>query len=71
MKYPQLVMGHFEPLYTPIVYVHDPAKWEYQRLERDTPMDEAELNSIGGEGWELVGVVPLEAKLYFYFKRLE
>jgi len=28
-----------------------------------------ELNALGREGWELVGIVALPSKVQFYFKR--
>lgn len=49
-----------------------PPTWEYKRLTRptDTPeVDEADLNALGREGWELVGVVPGPTSTHFYFKR--
>lgn len=52
---------------TPIIY--DPIRWEYKRIEADTPPSEATLNQLGDEGWEVVSILPSE-KLYFtYCKR--
>jgi len=60
---------HVEP---PMVFV--PPVWEYRVLTRPLPapgpLSEAELNGLGGEGWELVAVYPAPASLHFYFKRL-
>lgn len=59
-------------LEAPVVYV--PPSWEYRTLTR--PLEggalptEAELNALGGEGWELAGVVPAHDEVHFYFKRL-
>jgi hypothetical protein len=49
-------------------------KWEYKQiirnLERENPPDEAELNALGAEGWEMSGVAQQPPFAYFYFKRL-
>jgi hypothetical protein len=53
----------------PMVFVA-PA-WEYRQLYKpagETP-DEAELNALGAEGWELTGVSPGPGGVHFYFKR--
>ncbi len=46
-------------------------RWEYTVVERDVagPLSESELNALGAEHWELVGVVPATARIHFYFKR--
>jgi hypothetical protein len=28
-----------------------------------------ELNRMGEEGWELVGITPVDTQVHFYFKR--
>jgi hypothetical protein len=47
--------------------------WEYKLLTRDLRTDElpseAELNALGGEHWELTGVLPEGDRAHFYFKR--
>jgi hypothetical protein len=46
--------------------------WEYKHLARphgQPPLDEPELNALGEEGWELVGVVADASMTHFYFKR--
>jgi hypothetical protein len=58
----------------PMVYVYEGTAWEYKRLSRDLtqeglPIDE-EMNALGGDGWELVGVVSHPNGVHFYFKRL-
>jgi len=59
---------HIEP---PVVFVA-PA-WEYRHIVRrppaEAPLDEAALNALGSEGWELVGVLTDQAGTHFYFKR--
>jgi hypothetical protein len=63
-----------EPAHPPMVYVKQSLKWEYKQivrnLEKQNPLDEAELNALGEEGWELTGVTQQPSLVYFYFKRL-
>jgi hypothetical protein len=63
-----------EPIRPPMIYVEKQLKWEYKRivrdLEKEKPLDEAELNQLGEEGWELSGVAQQPPLAYFYFKRL-
>ena len=56
----------------PLVYM--PAAWEY--LHRAYPLAEAgaaatlaELETLGGQGWELAGVAGDGQSVHFYFKR--
>ena len=54
----------------PLVPV-DP-RWEYKEVIREIPpgpLSETELNALGADYWELVGIVPVGAQLHFYFKR--
>lgn len=48
-------------------------RWEYKELVRevgaDTLPSEAELNDLGSDHWELVGVVSEGRCIRFYFKR--
>ena len=59
------------PLVPPTVYV-TPA-WEYKHVARDLaagePIEEAELNALGAEGWELTTTIPMGSVVHFYFKR--
>jgi hypothetical protein len=66
------------PLRPPTAHVTVPhvpmrrPRWEYKHVTRpaDAPdMDDAELNALGREGWELVGVVAGAKGTRFYFKR--
>lgn len=63
-----------QPVRPPMVYVEKQLKWEYKQivrdLEKEKPLDEAELNQLGEEGWELSGVAQQAPLAYFYFKRL-
>jgi hypothetical protein len=63
-----------EPVRPSMVYVKKFLKWEYKQivrnLESKQPLDEAELNALGEEGWELSGVAQHPPLAYFYFKRL-
>jgi hypothetical protein len=66
---PQAPKGaHVEPPWVPI----EP-RWEYKELTRDAEAGglptEAELNALGEDHWELVGVVREDSQVHFYFKR--
>jgi len=68
---PDVRVAPASPL-VPQVPVLIAAKWEYKHLTRaaDAPaLDETELNTVGREGWELVGVVTDARAVHFYFKR--
>jgi hypothetical protein len=51
-----------------MVYVYEKQRWEY-RVIIQSEVSEEELNALGAEGWELVGVVALPETTQFYFKR--
>ena len=61
-------------IHPPMVYIEKRMKWEYKQivrsLKKETPPDEAELNQLGEEGWEMSGVAQQPPLAYFYFKRL-
>jgi hypothetical protein len=63
-----------EPVRPPMIYIEKRFKWEYKQiarnLESEQPLDEAELNALGEEGWEMSGVAQQPPFAYFYFKRL-
>ena len=63
-----------EPVRPHMVYVEKQLKWEYKQiirnLEKESPPDEAELDKLGAEGWEMSGVAQQPPLAYFYFKRL-
>ncbi len=42
-----------------------------RNLAKEEAPSEEELNKIGKEGWELVGVFSDTPLVYFYFKRLK
>jgi hypothetical protein len=56
-------------VHAPMVYVLEKQQWEYRVIAQST-MAQAELNALGAEGWELVGVVALPETTNFYFKRV-
>jgi hypothetical protein len=62
------------PIRPPMIYVEKQLKWEYKQmirnLEKESPPEEAELNKLGAEGWEMSGVAQQPPLAYFYFKRL-
>jgi hypothetical protein len=62
-----------EPVRPPMVYVKKSLKWEYKQivrnLENEQPLDEAELNALGEDGWELSGIAQHPPVTYYYFKR--
>jgi hypothetical protein len=63
-----------EPVRPPMIYIEKQLKWEYKQiirnLEKENPPDEAELNTLGEQGWEMSGVAQQPPLAYFYFKRL-
>lgn len=62
-----------EPVRPPMVYVKKSLKWEYKQIVRDLenekPLDEAELDALGNEGWEMSGIAQHPPAIYYYFKR--
>ena len=65
--------GGFLPI--PMVPIKDDLSWEYKRVVRnlrteDAPT-EAELNTLGADGWELAGMYTDLPFLFFYLKRLK
>ena len=57
----------------PMIYVEKQVKWEYKQivrnLENEKPLDETELNLLGKDGWEMIGIAQQSLMTYFYFKR--
>jgi hypothetical protein len=54
------------------VFVYERQGWEYRIASRksdEQPLGEDELNALGNDGWELIGVVPLPHEVRFFFKR--
>lgn len=62
-----------QPVRPPMIFIEKQLKWEYKQvirnLEKESPPDEAELNALGEQGWELSGVAQHPPLAYFYFKR--
>ena len=52
----------------PLVYVQP--IWEYKHLAAEAAPDEGELNALGADGWELIGVASGTGGVHLYFKRL-
>jgi hypothetical protein len=60
------------PAESQMVYVYEQPKWEYKTVLKgagDAPLTEQDLDSMGAEGWELVGVVRLLRTVQLFFKR--
>jgi hypothetical protein len=59
----------------PVVYVTEKTIWEYKQVTRnlstDTLPTEEELNRLGKDGWELVGILNNSGFAYLYFKRVK
>jgi hypothetical protein len=62
--------GPRQPL--PTVFVYEKQEWEYKVVTRNAPevMAEDELNALGRDGWELVGVVTWSDTVRFFLKRV-
>jgi hypothetical protein len=57
----------------PTVFVYEKQEWEYKVVSKDAAdarLTEDDLNALGKDGWELVGVVPLPNGVQFYLKRV-
>ncbi len=61
-----------ESIQPPMVYVYKDVAWEYKHLlrEEEHALTEEELNTLGAEGWELIGIVTDSRGVHFYFKRV-
>ena len=63
-----------ETVRPPMVYVKEKVRWEYKHLTRklkeELLLSEAQLNVLGGEGWELAGVFADSVTAHYYFKRV-
>jgi hypothetical protein len=60
-------------LQPPTVFVYERQGWEYKVISRapdQAPLGQDELNGLGKDGWELVGVVPVSDTVQFYLKRI-
>ena len=62
-----------KPILPPMIYIEKQLIWEYKQvvrdLENEKPLDEAELNALGKDGWELTGIAQHPPQTYYYFKR--
>jgi hypothetical protein len=72
LNFPNQAQAEF--IRPPIVYVKEKPVWEYKQLVRNLAQEktptEDELNALGADGWELVGIFTATPFVYFYFKRL-
>ncbi len=54
--------------------VHMEPRWQYKYVTRDRfheqALGEDELNTLGSQGWELVGLFSDACVLHYYFKRV-
>jgi len=59
----------------PTVFVYERQQWEYLVLTKnvvDEPsLSTADLNALGSDGWELVGVAPFQTTVQLVFKRVK
>jgi hypothetical protein len=55
----------------PTIFVYERQGWEYRVVGKEVgqPLTQDELNALGKDGWELVGIVPLLNTVQFYLKR--
>ena len=62
-----------EPVRPPMIYVDKKLTWEYKQilrnLESEKPLDEKELNELGEDGWEMIGIAQHHPLTYYYLKR--
>lgn len=62
------------PVPAPTVFVYEKQEWEYKVISRNSDTealpDEAELNALGKDGWELVSIVTVVNNVRFYLKRI-
>jgi hypothetical protein len=62
-----------QPVRPPMIYIEKQLKWEYKQivrnLETEKPLEEAELNALGEDGWEMTGVAQHRSMTHYYFKR--
>ena len=63
---PERAGSRLEPPFVPV----EP-RWEYREIVREASelLSERELNALGEERWELIGVTPGGSRVHFYFKR--
>jgi hypothetical protein len=66
---PQAEKPRLARVQPPMVYVYEKQRWEYKVIFQSA-VSEEELNALGAEGWELVGLVALPETTQFYFKRV-
>jgi hypothetical protein len=70
---PERAQPQRPPVPPPAVFVYEKQAWQYKVIGRsanDAPLTDEELNALGRDGWELVGVAPADKSVQFFFKRL-
>ena len=72
---PQIPQAQAPRVQPPTVFVYERQQWEYRvvakRVADAANLSEDELNALGKDGWELVGVVPAQVAVQFVFKRVK
>lgn len=62
-----------EPVRPPMIFIKKQLAWEYKQVVRNLDserlLEEAELNQLGDEGWEMSGIAQQPPLTYYYFKR--
>lgn len=62
-----------QPVRPPMIFIKKQLAWEYKQVVRNLDserlLEEAELNQLGDEGWEMSGIAQQPPLTYYYFKR--
>jgi hypothetical protein len=72
-EFPKYPVPHASQAQPPTILVYERQDWEYEVVIRNVdqlPLSQGELNALGKDGWELVGVVAMPNTVQFYFKRI-
>ena len=60
--------------HAPTVFVYEKQEWEYRIITKNIDVDalqtEQDLNPLGKDGWELVGITTIASIMQFYLKRI-
>jgi hypothetical protein len=70
---PQPTQPQSPQVQVPTVFVYEKQRWEYRVLSKNaaeqSTVTEDELNALGQDGWELVGLVSSPNSVQLYLKR--